>query len=398
MKYAILVGDGMGDYPLPELGGRTPLEAAQTPHMDRLALTGRLGLVRTVPPGLEPGSDVANMSIMGYDPSRRHTGRAPLEAASLGVDLAPDDLAFRLNLVNLEFKPDGPVIMRDHSAGNIPTDEAAGIIKDLSRHLPLTSGQKLYPGVSYRHLLVWPGLDNRLPTIAPHDYRDRDVTAYLHQAGPMQPILDLIRASWPLLKNHPVNRRRTEAGLPAANSIWPWGQGRRPSFVTYRERFGLSGAVVSAVDLIKGLGVYAGLTPLKVPGATGLIDTNYAGKVKAALDALKTADFVLLHLEAPDEASHQGDLPEKIQAIENFDRLIVGPMVGGLEKFAAFRLLILCDHFTPLSLKTHASDPVPFIIWPGPASSLTYSEKNGALSGFLLEQGHRLIDLLLEKS
>ncbi|MBW2061521.1 MAG: cofactor-independent phosphoglycerate mutase [Deltaproteobacteria bacterium] len=398
MKYAILVGDGMGDYAIPELGNQTPLESADTPHMDALAQGGLLGLVRTIPKNMEAGSDVANLSIMGYDPAVYHTGRAPLEAASMGVSLADNEVAFRLNLINLTFKRGGHLIMRDHSAGNISTAEAHAIIEDLAGKLPLEKGQKIYPGVSYRHLLVWPGLKSSLPTIAPHDYLDQDVTAYLNQSGEMKPLLDLIQASWPLLEKNPVNLKRKAKGLLVANSIWPWGQGRGLTMPTYQERWGINGAVVSAVDLIKGLGVYAGLKPINVPGATGFIDTDYEAKVKAALNSLKRTDLVFLHIEAPDEASHQGNLQEKIKAIEFFDSRVVGPMRAGLIEMGDFRMLILCDHFTPISVKTHTPEPVPFIIFPGPLpSNRAYSEKQASEAGIYFEQGHTLIDLFLDK-
>lgn len=397
MKYVVLIGDGMGDYPIPRLEGRTILEAARTPNMDDLAQGGLLGLAQTVPPEKEPGSDVANMSILGYDPALYHTGRGPLEAGSMGIELEPDDLAFRLNLVTLEFEEQGQVIMRDHSAGHISTVEAKDLISHLSRELSLDQGQRLYPGVSYRHLLVWSGLKDGLPTIAPHDYRDQEVTGYLKDAGDsdFKPVLDLIQASWPILKDHPINRERISAGLRPANSIWPWGQGRPPAMPTFRERWGITGAVVSAVDLIKGLGVYAGLTPLHVPGVTGLVDTNYEGKVQAALHSLENGDFVLVHIEAPDEAGHQGDVETKVRAVELFDERVVGPMRAGLEKMGDFRLMVLCDHFTPISVMTHTREPVPFLIYPGARpSGRLYSEAEAAAAGLYLAQGWTLPELL----
>jgi len=398
MKYVILIGDGMGDRPCPDLGGKTPLEAARTPHMDRLAAGGLLGLAQTIPEGLTPGSDVANMSILGYDPTVHLTGRAPLEAASLGVRLAPDEVAFRLNLVHLVFGPDGRVVMGDHSAGNIATDEARVLVADLAERLPFKEGQKLYPGVSYRHLLVWPGMDDDLPTIPPHDHRDQDVTDYLNQAGPIRPVLDLIRASWPILEDHPINQKRAEAGLRTANAIWPWGQGRPLALKTYAELYGLTGAVISAVDLIRGLGVYAGLEPLIVPGATGFLDTNYEGKVQAALGALKRLDLALVHVEAPDEASHQGSLEEKIQAIELFDERIVGPIARGLADVGPARLLVLCDHYTLLTSKTHSNEPVPFIVHPhDKPSDRAYNEAEAGQTGLVVDPGHHLIRLLLNQ-
>ncbi len=397
MKYVILVGDGMGDYPLPELDGRTVLEASRTPNMDRLARGGLLGLAQTIPAAKEPGSDVANMAILGYDPMLYHTGRGPLEAGSMGVKVAPDELAFRMNLVTLVFEEDGRIVMGDHSSGHITSEEAAELIKALDEKMPLTGGQKLFPGVSYRHLLLWSGLPDGLPTVPPHDYRDQDVAWYLNSSNPeLKPVLDLIRASWEILGEHPVNKARVAQGKRPANSIWPWGQGRPPAMATFQERWGLTGAVVSAVDLIKGLGVYAGLEALDIPGATGFLDTNFAGKVEAALKALETGDFVLVHVEAPDEAAHQGETDTKIKAIEAFDEKVVGPMMEGLEKMGDFRVAVLCDHFTPVSVKTHTREPVPFLIYPASEpSGRNFSEAEASSAGLYLEQGCIFIDLLL---
>ncbi|MEW6264184.1 MAG: cofactor-independent phosphoglycerate mutase [Thermodesulfobacteriota bacterium] len=395
MKYAVLIGDGMGDYPLAELKGRTILEAAATPNLDALAQGGLLGLVQTIPETKESGSDVANMAIMGYDPAIYHTGRGPLEAASLGVRLEQTDLAFRLNLVTLEFAG-SKTFMRDHSAGHIGTDEAHILLEHLAATLPLNAGQKLYPGVSYRHLLVWPRLPADLPTIPPHDWRDKEVSWHLANGDRnLAPVLDLVKASWPILADHPVNQKRRRSGLKPANSIWPWGQGRPPAMSAYKERFGLTGAVVSAVDLIKGLGVYAGLKPLDVPGATGYLDTNCEGKVQAALTALQDDDFVLLHLEAPDEAGHQGDWKAKLAAIEMFDHRVVGPIWAGLKEMGEFRLLVLCDHYTPVTVKTHTREPVPFLVYPGPRpSGRPFTEKEASCSGLYLPHGHLLVGLL----
>lgn len=386
----------MGDYPIPELDNKTILEAAETPNMDALARGGLLGLAKTIPEGKEPGSDVANMAIMGYDPAVYHTGRGPLEAGSMGVKVAPNELAFRMNLVSLEFMDDGRVFMRDHSAGHITNEEASELVSFLSAKMTLDAGQKLFPGVSYRHLLLWPDLKDGLPTAPPHDYRDQDVSWYLNQDDPdMAPVLNMIKASWELLRDHPVNVNRRKSGKNPANSIWPWGQGKPPAMRTYKERFGVGGAVVSAVDLIKGLGVYAGLEALEVEGVTGLADTNYEGKLEAALGALEKDDFVLIHLEGPDEAGHQGDVDTKIKAIERFDEKIVGPVWNALKEMGDYRILVLCDHFTPVSIKTHSPEPVPFILHPADKpSGRRYSEKEASQAGLYLEQGHALVDLL----
>jgi len=397
MKYVILVGDGMGDYPIPELGGKTPLEAAATPHLDELARRGELGCARTIPPGQEPGSDIANLAIMGYDPERYHTGRAPLEAAALGVDLGPAEVAFRCNLVTLRHQDSG-LIMEDYSAGHISSGEAQELIAALQAALG-RDGRRFYPGVSYRHLLVWTEGDAAWHTYPPHDWTGQEVGHLME--GEAQPLWDLIRSSWPVLQDHAVNRSRLAAHQKPATSIWLWGQGRPPQMPTLKERFGLTGAVISAVDLIRGIGKYAGLRPILVPGATGFLDTNYAGKVAAALDALKEMDLVFVHVEAPDEAGHSGELKLKLQAIQDFDAQVVGPMRAGLDKLGDYRLLVLCDHLTPLALRTHSPEPVPFVLYDSrtPGDQLRpYSEAAAKEAGLLLDQGADLLPRLLGRA
>jgi 2,3-bisphosphoglycerate-independent phosphoglycerate mutase len=396
MKYVILVGDGMGDYPLPELEGRTPLEVAATANLDELARRGELGRVRTIPPGLEPGSDIANLSIAGYDPARYHTGRAPLEAAALGVDLKPEEVAFRCNLVTLR-QAEGQVFMEDYSAGHISSEEAREIIQVLDAALG-QEGRRFYPGVSYRHLLVWAAAEASWRTYPPHDWSGQEVGHLMTAAA--APLWDLVRASWPVLQTYEVNRRRQAAGKKPATSIWLWGQGRPPQLPTLKERFGLSGAVISAVDLIRGIGKYAGLKSILVPGATGYLDTNYAGKVAAALAALKDKDLVFLHVEAPDEAGHSGELKLKLQAIEDFDAKVVGPLMAGLKDLGEHRVLVLCDHYTPLSLRTHSSEPVPYVLYDSrrPENhNRPYTEAAAQATGLLLEQGADLLPRLLER-
>ncbi len=398
MKYLILVGDGMGDYPIAELGGRTVLEAAATPHMDSLASRGELGLARTIPPGMEPGSDVANLAVMGYDPARYHTGRAPLEAAALGVKLGPTEVAFRCNLVTLRAEP-GKLVMEDYAAGHIPSEEAKELIAALETALG-QNGRHFYPGVSYRHLLVWDRGDATWKTYPPHDWSGRDVSALMTPEGGREPLWQLVRASWPVLQEHPLNKQRQAAGKKPANSIWLWGQGKPPALPTLTERFGLTGAVISAVDLIRGIGLYAGLTPIRVPGATGFLDTNYEGKVKAALEALKTLDFVFLHVEAPDEAGHKGDVKLKLQAVEDFDRRVVGPLLAGLKELGDHRLLVLCDHLTPIAVKTHTTEPVPFILYDSrhhSGQNRPYTEAAAQEAGLMLEQAADLLPRLLER-
>jgi 2,3-bisphosphoglycerate-independent phosphoglycerate mutase len=394
MKYVILVGDGMGDYPVAELGGKTILEAAATPHLDELARRGELGCARTIPPGKEPGSDIANLAIMGYDPVRYHTGRAPLEAAALGVELRPQEVAFRCNLVTLRHENTG-IFMDDYSAGHITSAEAKELIAALETALG-ANGRHFFPGVSYRHLLVWAAGDATWRTYPPHDWSGQEVGHLMGRDA--EPLWDLIRASWPVLADQPINRSRIAADKKPATSIWLWGQGRPPQMPTLQERFGLSGAVISAVDLIRGIGKYAGLNSILVPGATGFLDTNYAGKVAAALDALKEMDLVFVHVEAPDEAGHSGELPLKLRAIEDFDAKVVGPMMAGLEKLGDFRVLVLCDHFTPLALRTHTSEPVPYILYdsrtPGDRPR-PYTEAAARATGIILEQGADLLARLL---
>ncbi|MDR2827609.1 MAG: cofactor-independent phosphoglycerate mutase [Candidatus Adiutrix intracellularis] len=397
MKYVILIGDGMGDYPCLDLGGRTPLAAAPTPNLDFMAQNGLLGLARTVPPSMTPGSDVAIMSLMGYQPQGLLTGRGPLEAAAKKLDFSPMELIFRLNFVTLKFSP-GRVSLCNHAAGNISTTEAEELLDALRKKLPLGPGYYLYPGVGYRHLLLWPDpAPDQAPSYPPHDYRDQDIGGLLSDPAARE-IMNLVRASWPILEHHPVNKKRRARNLPSANSIWLWGQGKRVEVKTYLERWGLTGAAISAVDLIRGLGVITGLETPVIPGATGWLDTNYQGKVEATLEALSRLDLAVLHFEGPDEASHQGELASKLQAIADFDAKIVGPLLRALPDFGSFRILAACDHFTPLKIKTHVADPVPFLIYgqptlPGSPSGRAYTEANAAATGLLVEPGAALSGL-----
>jgi 2,3-bisphosphoglycerate-independent phosphoglycerate mutase len=399
MKYVILIGDGMGDYPIKELEGKTPLEAAATPNLDRLAGEGELGLARTIPPGLDPGSDVATLAIMGYDPVRYHTGRAPLEAAALGVMLAPHEVAFRCNLVTLRHS-DGAIFMEDYAAGHITSEEAKELIRALEVALG-GGGRHFYPGVSYRHLLVWDKGEASWRTYPPHDHSGQEVGHLFVTDGPEAPLWELVRASWPILAGHELNRRRMAAGKPPATSIWLWGQGRPPALPTLSERYGLTGAVICAVDLVRGIGLYAGLTPIQVPGATGYLDTNYEGKVQAALSALQDQDLVFLHVEAPDEAGHKGDAHLKITAIEDFDRRVVGPLMEGLKKLGDHRVLVMCDHLTPVAVRTHTPEPVPFVLFDSRRSqnqSRPYSETAAQKTGLLVDRAADLLPRLLERA
>lgn len=399
-KYIILVGDGMADYPLQELDGRTPLEAAETPNMDRIAAC-RIGRIKTIPKGMEPGSDVANLSLLGYDPLTCHTGRAPLEAASMGVSLGPDQVAFRMNLVTLNHRSESEIIMVSHSSGDITTAEAAEIVGDLRRALAIP-GIEIHPGVAYRHLLLWDQGPEHAPTIPPHDVLDRNMAPYLNDSQE-NPIVRLIRLSWDFLGQHPVNRRRKEAGLKEANSIWPWGQGKAPTMPSFRERHGLEGGVISAVDLIKGIGAYAGFSPIEVEGATGYLNTNYRGKAEAALKGLDDLDFVFLHVEAPDEAGHAGNIQEKMQAIEYFDRRVVGVVLDGLRPFDDYRVMVVSDHFTPIAKRTHTGEPAP-VAWCSKKEleeapeGAAFTEREAEKSGLMYERGEDLVSDFLHGS
>ncbi|MDR2350361.1 MAG: cofactor-independent phosphoglycerate mutase [Deltaproteobacteria bacterium] len=400
MKHAILIGDGMGDFPIESLGGKTPLERAKTVNLDRLAREGLLGRCQTVPEGMPPGSDVAIMSLMSYCAKGVLTGRGPLEAAALNVPLGEGDLAFRLNLVTLDLSnPDDPVML-NHASGDISNKEAGELVKALSERLPLPGNMSVRQGVSYRNILVWPGAPEGLASVPPHDWLDKSVKHILDDPA-YKPLADLVRASWPVLGDHPVNLKRKVNKQPLANSIWLWGQGKTPLVPKYRERWGLTGATVSAVDIIRGLAIVTGLKPLTVPGATGTLDTNYKGKVDAALEALEENDLVIVHLEAPDECSHQGDLTAKLKAIENFDELIAGPMLEALPRFGDFRVLCACDHYTPVSLKTHVANPVPFAFYdsanPARSGAAGYGETEAEKSPVLIPDGPSLGELLFGK-
>lgn len=398
-KYVFMVGDGMADYPIAELGGKTPLEAARTPNMDRIA-SFRIGLVRTIPEGMQPGSDVANLSLLGYRPAECVTGRGPLEAASMGVRLGPEDVAFRMNVVCLDFRPSGEIIMVSHSSGDISTPEGRELVAALKSALS-RDGLSMYPGVAYRHLLVWRDGPAEAETIPPHDVLGRDMRDYL-DPGRGDPVAQFIRSSWQVLRDHPVNVQRRLKGGKEANSAWLWGQGRAPRMASLKERFGISGGVISAVDLLKGIGVYAGLRPIYVEGATGYLDTNYLGKGRAAVEALREMDFVFVHVEAPDEASHSGSLQEKIRAIENFDSMVVGTVLEGVMDIPDCRVLVVSDHLTPLVKRTHSPEPTPFA-WASSeelrrrqAPERGFCEKTALGSGLFFEDQERFISSFLK--
>ena len=407
MKYIILLGDGMADRPHADLGGKTCLQAASTPNLDQLATLGQTGMVHTIPPGFPPGSDVANLTVMGYEPGKYYTGRSPLEAASIGVELGPDDVAFRCNLVTLRItggKSSGSgrkAIMEDFSAGHISTQEARLLIEEIESKLG-SDRIRFYPGVSYRHLMIWKGGKDRIECTPPHDIQDKSIQDYLPRGDGDDIINSLMEGSIDFLQAHPVNKTRQEAGKRMANSIWLWGQGRRPNMPTFREKYGLEGAMISAVDLMKGIGIYAGFEVINVPGATGWIDTNYVGKAEHALWALKTKDIAYVHVEAPDEAGHTGDLKNKIKAIEDFDEFIVGNIIHGMKQFDEYRILALPDHPTPVGIRTHSNDPVPFVIYDNTrertGEPVPYDERLGERKDALIfKEGHILMDFFLKR-
>lgn len=390
MRYAVLVGDGMADYPLKELGGRTPLEVSSIPNMDQIARQGQLGLVRMVPPGLPPGSDVAILSILGYDPKRYYAGRGPLEAARLGIEISPEEVAFRCNLVTVD---DGRIV--DYSSGHISSGEAVELIRFLEQKLG-TESVRFYPGVSYRHICVIrdPCLMHTHCT-PPHDVIGEPIEKNLPVGQEVQQLRDLMMQSHRLLSGHEINRDRVHRGEKAANMIWLWGQGGTPQIPAFRERFGIGGGVISAVDLVKGIAALIGLESIEVPGATGYYDTNYEAKGDFAVRCLEKEGLVLVHVEAPDEAGHNADLDQKIRAIENFDRHVVGPVMRKLEGQSTSRAMVLPDHPTPISLRTHTSEPVPFA-WYGPGlpkgRASCFSEREAALSGLGIEEGYHLME------
>ena len=363
MKYIVMIGDGMADRPVEELGGKTPLQKAATPNMDKLVQHGIIGKIRTVPPGYHPGSDIANLNILGYDPKQFYSGRAPLEAASIGINLKDDDVAYRCNLVTLKYNKDKTrAVMDDYSSGHITTEEARELIIEINDSIG-SDRITFYPGVSYRHIMVWSSGITDIECTPPHDITGKDITDYLPVGESEDTLRDLMLRASGILESHHINRARIKRGNKPANSIWFWGQGKKLKIPTFREKYSIEGALVSAVDLMRGLGINAGFEILEVPGITGYLDTNYVGKAEAALKALERVDIVYIHVEAPDEAGHSGKVRDKIRAIEDFDSLVVGTVLKGVGTFDEYRILILPDHATPVALKTHTEEPVPFVIY-----------------------------------
>ncbi len=400
MKYVIILGDGMADRPLEELQGMTPLEYAKTPNMDALAAAGEVGMVHTIPEGMSPGSDTANLSVLGYDPRVYYSGRSPLEALSIGVDMKPTDVSLRCNLVTLSEEEENYEDKRilDHSAGEISTSDAALLLEAVKQGLE-TEGYTFYAGTSYRHLLIW-DQGKVLELTPPHDVLGQTIGQYLPKDDTLR---GMMKKSYDILKNHPLNIERRNQGLNPANSCWFWGAGTRPALSSFQEKTGLKGAMVSAVDLLKGIAVGASMKNITVEGANGGLNTNYEGKAQAAVDILvkEDYDFVYVHVEAPDEMGHQGSAEKKIQAIEYLDARVIAPVKAGLKQAGEeFRILVMPDHPTPVSIRTHTGDDVPYLLYDSRTSqdhTWKYNEKDAAQSGRRIEKGCEMIDYLIEK-
>lgn len=399
MKYVVLLCDGCADYPVKELGNKTPLEVSKTPNMDKLAKTAVIGKVKTVADNLKPGSDVANLSVMGYDPQVCYTGRSPLEAGSIGIDMKPTDVSFRCNLVTLSDEPnyeDKTII--DYCAGDISTEEAKVLIDYLCEHFNNEEFQ-LYSGVSYRHCLIWNNGTLEVGTLTPpHDITGKPIKEYIPTAPNAKKLYDMMVKSYDLLKDHPINKARVEKGLRPANSMWLWGEGVKTSLSPFEQKYGLKGSMISAVDLLKGIGKFAGMNVVHVDGATGYIDTNFEGKAQAAIDELaKGQDFVYIHVEAPDECGHRHEIENKVKSLELIDEKILGPVLNALEQYDDYKVMILPDHPTPLNLMTHTNDPVPFMIYKKstPAAGGTYSEEGAKESGIFIENGPKIMEYFI---
>ena len=401
MKYIVLVGDGMGDRPIEELGGKTPLEVAKTPNMNFMAEKGRVGLTNMIPSHMAPASDVANLSILGYSPRRFYTGRGPLEAANIGIDMKENEVAFRCNLVTVSGDK-----LADYSAGHVSTEEAKTLINELNVKLS-TDTIRFYAGTSYRHLVIFKCKDKdelkglrKVKCTPPHDITGKKMLRFLPKKGPHAEFLKtLMDKSIGVLANHEVNRVRLDLKENPANMIWLWGQGTRPFMPKFSDRYRIKGSIISAVDLLKGIGKIIGLKVINVPGATGYYDTNYLGKAEHALNSLKDRDFVFVHVEAPDEAGHNGDLKEKIASIERFDKFVVGTVLKHFKSSKEeFRILVLYDHATPLSIRTHSRDPVAFVMYGTDIEQdeiVYFNEKEARSSKFRIDKGHEVMEFFI---
>lgn len=402
MKYILILGDGMADQPIDSLGNKTPLEVAKKETIDKLSIKGELGIVNTIPFGMAPGSDNANLSVLGYDPMKYYTGRSPLEAISMGVSMDDADVSFRCNIVTLSEEEEyNKKKIIDHSSDEITSEEAAELIEAIQQAF----GNKylhFYPGVSYRHALIWNEGSVNVDLTPPHNILEKVIEDYLPKGDGADEIYNMMRKSYELLNNHPININRRKRGLNPANSIWIWGEGKKPTLPSFEKKYGLKGSMISAVDLLKGIALAASMESIDIEGATGNLNTNYEGKANACINALeKGQDFVYLHVEAPDECGHRGEVENKIKSIEYLDKRIVKPIIEALEeKGYDYRILILPDHPTPIALRTHTSDPVPYVLYDSTFKSnseLTYSERNAKKTGKYCEDGYKLMDYFLKK-
>ncbi len=392
-KYAIIVPDGAADEQLEQLDNKTIIEAAQTPNMDKISIEGKQGIMRTIPEGMEAGSDVAQMSLLGYDPSTFYTGRAPIEAVARDIELSADDWVFRCNLVTIADSK-----MADHSAGHISTEEAGKLIKELNEQFG-NEQIHFYSGVSYRHLLVCKGFDFDVQTYPPHDCIDSVIEKILPRGKGSEMLIDLMARSQQLFVNHDINKVRKDLGENQVSSIWLWGHGKKARMESFQKRFGLKGAAITAVDLVRGLSKLIGFDLIEVPGATGFVDTNYQGKASAAIEALDKYDLILIHIEAPDEAGHSGSIETKIKAVELIDKHIVGPVYQALQKYESFRILVAPDHPTPIKSRAHSPAPVPFAMAGDNVKGIlhtTFGETNADKSGFRIENGFELMEYFLK--
>lgn len=396
MKYIIVIADGMADYPVKELSGKTPMEVAEKELIDTLARRSFCGMVKTVPDGMQPGSDIANLSLFGYDPKIYFSGRAPLEAVSMGIEMGLQDVAYRCNLVT--FRKDKEIdIMDDYSAGHISTEEAKKYIELLNKNV-MSKRFLFYPGVSYRHLMIWKDGKWGVKTYPPHDIPDREVDKYLPSGDGADELIDIMKKSQKIFKNCELNKERKLKGKKEVSSVWLWGQGKKPNMPTFQEKYGLNGSVIAAVDLIKGIGVLAGLKKINVPGATGYIDTNFEGKAESAIKSLENDNIVFVHIEACDETSHEGSLEKKLLAIKYINDKFMKNLIDGLQSFENYRLLFAIDHPTPVELKVHVADPVPFFIYEKNKSYKgvsAFNEKECSNAGLYIDEGYKIIDLFL---
>lgn len=402
MKYLVLLCDGMADYPMEELGGKTPMGASCTPCMDKLAKKSKIGLVKTVADNMKPGSDVANLAVLGYDPQVYYSGRSPLEAGSIGIDMKPTDVSFRCNLVTLsdEEKYEDKTIL-DYCADDISTEEARVLVNYLAEHFD-NDEFRLYAGVSYRHCLIWDNGTLDVGTLTPpHDITGKPIKEYLPTHKNAEKLFEMMKKSYDLLKNHPINRARVARGKRPANSMWFWGEGVRKALMPFEEKYGIKGSIISAVDLLKGIGKFSGMNVVEVEGATGYIDTNFDGKAKAAIDEFAGGqDFVYIHVEAPDECGHRFEIENKKKSLELIDKKVLEPVLEALEGYDDYKVLIMPDHATPLSLKTHTNDPIPFMIYHKNnevSGCEEFTEETAKSTGIYIENGHELLSSFISE-